>query len=342
MAFPFVYESNFETGDSSEWDSETDTASQLDFPNYSDLAKLPWPSAAPFQGAYCMRAVLSGGTADAFVLEGAIDLAANTTNFYRLYVWFDPDFTGTADDIFNLFELQSSGPVVEVAFGARIVAATNVINFGIGEVAPTSFGANEIERGVWYAIELDVDLDNAGANDGTIDIYVTKEGEPAATTIFATQVASLDQAAVIQGVLGVQDHDATTTGTILFDGIIADDARIYPVTERFSDNVLLTKSAHIFVGQGEVDNVTLMSGAGADNVLTIYDTDKSNSNDATNVKGELKNTANNEVVDPAGMPVQVTRGAFVTLAGTNPRGNLKISRSHTRSVATLRQHGVRS
>ena len=35
MAFPWIFHSNFESGNNSEWDSETDTGAQLDFPHYS-------------------------------------------------------------------------------------------------------------------------------------------------------------------------------------------------------------------------------------------------------------------------------------------------------------------
>lgn len=324
MAFPYIFESNFEVGTAGEWDSETDTGSQLDFPHYSELSRFPWSTAAPFRGAYCMRATLSGGTADAFVLEGDMDIAADTSRSIRFMMWVSPSFTGTADDTINILEMQSSGNTPEITFGMRVVAATNAINFGIGETAPTSWGSQDIERGKWYTIEIEAHLDDGGSNDGTIDLYVTPEDAPAATEVHATQVASLDQAAVIQGVLGVQDHLATTTGVILFDQLVMDDARVYPITDRFDETLLLTKNGHAFVGRGEVDNISLLSGAGTDCVVTVYDTDKADTNDATNFRLELKNTANNEIVDPAGTPVEITRGAYVTLSGTNPRALVKL------------------
>lgn len=326
MAFPWLFEANFETGDNTEWDSETDTASQLDFPSYKELARSPHRTSAPYSGAYCMRAQLTGGTADAFVTEGDIDIAAGVNRFVKFDIWFSDDFTGTADDTFHLFEAQSTGPAIEATMGARIVASTNVINLGIGEVAPTVFGALAIERGKWYTVELDITLDSGGPNDGTIDMYVTREGDSAASAVHVSQVGSLNQAAVIQGVLGIQNHLATTTGTILFDNYVFDDARVYPKVDRFSETVMLTKSGHVFVGPGIVENVSLLSGAGTDNVLSVFDTDSGNTNDASNVVIELKNTANNEIVDPAGAPVSMRRGAYVQLSGTNPRALVKISR----------------
>lgn len=325
MAFPFTFESNFETGDSSEWDSETDTASQLDFPSYKDLARLPHRTAAPYSGAYCMRVVLDGDTADAFVLEGDLNIAADGNEFIKFDMWISPDFDATADDTINIFEAQSTGPVVEATFGMRYVAATDVINFGIGETAPTSWGSLAIERGVWYTIELDITLDDGGSNDGTIDLYVTKEGDKPGA-VHASQVASLDQAAVIQGVLGVQGQLATTTGTILFDNFVSDDARVFPRVNRWHEEVLLTKSAHAFVGPGVIQNITLLAGAGTDCVLSVFDTDEANVDDANNIVVELKNTANSETVDPAGVPVQIHKGAYVQLAGTNPRAMVQMKR----------------
>ncbi len=336
MAFPFVFESNWESG-AIEWDSETDTADQLDVAHYSELARFPWPTAAPWSGAYCLRAQLTGGTADAFLTEGDLNIAADTVNYLSFNIWFSPDFSATANDTFNILELIATA-TVEVTFGGRITAADDQIELGIGELAPTSFGA-DIKKGVWYTVELAVDIDDGAGDDGTIDIYVHADGSPSTDDVYATQVGSLDQGAITSGVLGIQDHLATTTGTILIDNFKQDDARLYPPTDRFPDEILLTKSGHALVGDGCIENVSLLSGAATDCIVGIYDTDKANTNDASNLRLELKNTANNEVVDPAGTPVSVKRGAFVQLSGTNPRAIVKIGTGR-RSVGTIRALGI--
>ncbi len=117
---------------------------------------------------------------------------------------------------------------------------------------------------------------------------------------------------------------STTTGTLLFDQFVFDDLQIFPFKRRFVEDVLVTKDQHLFVGNGRIENITLMSGAGTDCVVSIYDTDEADTNDASNIVAELKNTANNEVVDPAGMPAQITRGAYVVMTGTDPRALVKI------------------
>ena len=340
MAFPYVFQSNFEIAATPfGFDSETDTGTQLDLPHYSVLANLPWPTAAPYNGAYCLRAVLSGGTADAFVTEGDCNIALATNNFFAFNIWFSPDFTGTADDTFNLFEAQSTASVAEVTVSGRIVAATNVINLGIGKVAATSWSAYEIERGKWYTVEVDTTPATAGV--GTIDLYLTKEEQVSAALIAATQVGSLTNLEVTHAVIGIQDHLATTTGTILFDRFFQDDARIYAQQDRFNPVKTLTQSGHAFVGPGTVCNVTLLSGAGTDCVLQVFDTDIGNSNDHDNCRLELKNTANNETVDPAGVPFDVIRGCYVVLTGTNPRAKIKYHSAVMGSVGTIRGYGLK-
>lgn len=336
MAFPWIFQSNFEAGTVGEWDSETDTGSQLDVAHYSELARFPWPTAAPLSGAYCLRLRLTGGTADAVVTEGDLNVAADALSWFGFGIWFSPNFTATANDTVNLLELQETGNAAMATFGFRVVSATGVINLGIGKAAPTTFSSAALERGVWYWVDLRVELDDGGTNDGTIDLYVTRVGDPAATTVHATQVATLDQTAVTHGVLGAQDHLATTKGVILIDDFIQDDLRVYPPTSRYPYEVMLTKSGHAFVGTGTITNVTLLSGAGTDNVLKVFDTDIADTLNAESVLVELKNTANNETVDPAGMPIQVRRGAYVQLSGTNPRALVSIG-AGARSDARVRR-----
>lgn len=317
MAFPWIFEANFERGDNSDWDSETDTAAQLDFPHYSELARFPWPTATPYSGAYCMRVALTGGTADAFVLEGDINIAANATRYIKFDMWLSPDFTGTADDTINLFELQDTNNVIEGTFGLRYVNSTNVINFGIGEVTPTSFTTNDMPLGVWYTIEI-MALNDPGANDGTLDLFITRAGDPAQTTVSVTQVASLDQGAVTHGVLGVQLHLATTTGTILYDNFIMDDARVFPLP-RFSKTPILTQSGHAFIGPGHVSGGQLLT-TGASNVMRLWDTDVADIVSTQNFVAEMDLDSGNFTAVTG--PLKFERGCYVELSGTDPRGQV--------------------
>lgn len=315
MAFPFVFQENFELGTKGNFDTESDTGSLLDFPHVSTLAGINGIGpAAPFRGAYCMRIVM-GDTNDHTLEEADMNVAASGTGWFRFYLYLGNDVAATADDTFNIFELKGTG-TTEAAIGLRITASTDAVEIGIGETAPTAFATPLLTKGVWHAIELKVVVDSGIGNDGTLELFV--DGASVAT------VATLDQGAITDGFLGTQDTLSTTTGTLLFDQFVQDDLRIYPIVDRYPLQLTLTQSSHVFVGPGLVSNVSLLSGAGTDNVLSIYDTSRGNTNDALKIGVELKNTANNELVDPAGMPIQVTRGCFVVMTGTNPRGVVNV------------------
>lgn len=319
MAFPFTGHEDFEAGTvaGSAFNSETDTDAKLDIVHYRDLARVPGLP-APWYGAYCMRVDLAGGTNDAYLQENDTwDIAADGTLYFRFRFFVSADIVMADTDLFSIWQLESSGPVVEACVFLQYTTA-NGLRLGINETASAS-GASflGISTGAWHTVEVFVNLDDGGSNDGTLDLWL--DGGQ------ATQITGLDQAAVVQGKLGAIGIDAgTTRGTLLFDDVTADDARIYGTDDvRFPESKTLYKTGHAFVGPGVIDNVTLLAGAGTDCVLVAYDTDRANVNQEP-LFPALQNTANNEVVDPAGMPIRVQRGCYITLAGTNPRAAVRI------------------
>jgi len=338
MAFAWVYEANWERGDLTDWDtaSTSDTASQLDVLHYSDMARFPWSGMTPHTGAYSLAAVLSGGTGDAHVLEADINVAAAATRWFRWAIWFSPSFDATANDTVSCFELEASG-TTELSVGFRYVAATDVINMGIGETNPTAFGTENIEKGVWYTVEVSVTVDTGTNDNGTASLYVTRAGAPAKTTADAS-VSSLNQGAVTDGTLGVQDHLATTTGTIMFDDFIMDDARIGP-TKRYAEERRLTQSGHLFVGPGRVMQVTLHSGGAADNLVELFDTDQADVTQAP--RAILSNGTAAETVqgEYSSAPLFFTKGCYVRLGGTNPEITASI-RPLALSDANVRRYGL--
>lgn len=314
MAFPFAAEVNFEGGTRGSFDSETDTTGRLDFAHYSDLAAVPGLP-GPFSGAFCMRVDLAPSITDAFVTEtDSWDIAAsgNLHIAFKLFV--------TSNIVMaNLEQFV----VWRVLDGASAVMAVCSVNFtdadglrlGIGKIGATSF--LPLTTNVWHTVELELTLDDGGSNDGTIDLRLDGAA--------ATQVASLDQNATVSGQLGVLDQDAgTTAGVVLFDEVITDDARIFPTTFRYPVTKLLTTSGHAFVGAGRVESVSLLSGGATDNVLSVFDTDRGNTDDASKIVAELNNTANDQLVRHFGDDIQVQRGCFISMSGTNPRALVKI------------------
>lgn len=307
----------------------------LDVPHVSELARFPWSECAPFRGASCLRIALNGGTNDATVTEGDLDIADTVERFFRFYLYVGSNFDATADDTMNLFELQQAGGTIEAALGLRLTAATDLIEIGVGDgVAPTDFSAQGLARNRWYAIEWSVLVSVTPGTLGTQTLYVDGVSRVALTTL-------THAAAIGQGVLGAQNHLATTTGTMLLDQFVMDDLRVYPIVDRFPEHLLLTQSGHAFVGTGCIENISLLSGVGTDNVLTVYDTNRANTNDASKIVVELKNTVNSELIDPAGMPARVHRGCYVALSGTNPRALVKLGGAPAYSAAGLRNWGQR-
>lgn len=76
MAFPYLSEYNVEQGDKGHFDSESDSASRLDFAHYSELARTPGLP-MPWRGAYAMLVNLATSTTDAYLEEtGSWDTAA--------------------------------------------------------------------------------------------------------------------------------------------------------------------------------------------------------------------------------------------------------------------------
>ena len=338
MAFPFLSEYNVEQGDKGHFDSESDSTGRLDFAHYSTLAQTPG-LAMPWRGAYALRANLATSTTDAYLEEtGSWDLSADGTIYFRFMLWISPNITMANNDQFYVLKLQSTGPVDEVVAGLVYTTAAG-LKFGVGETGITS--SLPIEKGKWNCIEVTANIDAGAGNDGTIDYWVNG--------VAGTQVASLDQAAIVQGRFGVMGQGAgTTAGTLLFDALVADDARIYGsynYNERFSENIYLTASSHVFVGHGVLENVQLITG-GTDNVLEVFDTDTANVLDVGKRKVHLLTSTSGEVVDPAGMPITITRGCYVKLSGTQgangPFALVKVGRAvGWGSDGAIRNYGAR-
>lgn len=323
MAFPFLGEESFELGTRGTFDAISNGNSKITFAHASDLAAIPGLP-APFRGAFVMQINLALGTTDAYVQEtGDYDTSTSGTGYSRFYVWFG-GATGSppvmADtDIFSIFQLWSSTNTVEGSIGIQYTTA-NGYRWCVSELAAGTSGSFiPLVLNKWTCIELKWTVDSGG-NDGALTMWV--DGQQ------ATAITGLTQGAITSAIYGAVAIDAgTTRGYLLFDQIVADDAQIYPINVRYPDTLLFTKSGHAFIGPGKVANVTLNSGGGTDNVLTIFDTDVASVLDASNIRVEMKNTANNEMVDPAGMPIYVNRGCYVQLAGTNPRATLQIERA---------------
>ena len=329
MAFPWIMESNFEQGTNAEWTSESDTGSLLDFPHYHTLINDQY-APMPYRGAYCMR-ILAGDTNDHTVTSTSIVCADTATIWTRFYMYVANNFTASADDVFNIYELQQAGGTVESSLGMRITAATNALEIGVGDgTAPSSY-VSYPGRGKWVLVELESSCQTNGT--GKLTLYLNE--------VSAIALTSLTEAAAFgKGVLGTQDTLSTTTGGIYFDQFVVDDLRVYGIPIRYPMEMFITKTQHVFVGQGVV-NVALMSGSSTDSVLQIFDTDQNNTNHTGRMKVELKGVAANTYVDSHFTPVNVQRGCYAVLSGTTPRAMIQVQKAQGYcSEGRIRQHAM--
>jgi hypothetical protein len=260
-----------------------------------------------------MRVNLDPGTQDAYVQENdAFDASADGTVHVKFMLYITSDLVMANSNEFIVLALQSTGPVNEGVIAINYTTA-NGVRIGVGETSASAF--LPFTLGEWHTVELSYNVDAGGGNDGTLTMYL--DG------VAATQVASLDQAAIIQGILGVTGQDAgTTNGRVFFDRVITDDARLYPDNERFPMQVVLTKSQHVFVGPGWVDGFNLLTLTASDNIK-FYDTDTANTNDAQAALVELD--ADN--ITGVSGPLYFHRGCYAVVTGSSCRGTVFLTTS---------------
>lgn len=313
MAFPYVFESNLEGGVATEWGGgETDNGARAAVTHYKSLAKR---GLTPYRGAYAWAVDLNG-TDDATLSDTATLVQADTTTAYYAFDFFIQNGATLADtERIELLELRSAGAdeaVVSLYY-------TTADGFIVGAVKTSATAlANKTgacTTGVWHHAEVKLNLQSGGT--GTIDFYL--DGNAC-----GTQTANITSAAVTGGYWGVLNQGAVGTGWIVLDRFIADDARIYPDNDRFSQSVVLTKSQHVFVGYGCIDAAALVSETD-DNQILLYDTDTAQSGAGLDWKAML----NFEAITSVSGPLEFHRGCYAVLSGTNPQGIVHLMSSNS-------------
>ncbi len=311
MAHPWLTGNGFEDGTLGHFDAEVDTESRLDFPHYTTLAGIPGMP-MPYRGAYCARVNLVT-TADAYLQEtGSWDTAAAGVIYFRFYFWMGGGPVMATTNEFVIFQLWSGVADVEASVVVNYTTADGY-RIGVGEAAGAQFLPLVLNQ--WHCVELRVDVDAGGGNDGTLDLTV--DG------VAATQVTGLNQAAITSGVIGVVGQDAgTTQGIVLFDDVIADDAQIYPNRSRYPYHRVVTFSQHLFVGPGAVV-MAVTQTVGASDTAKFYDTDTASTTDESNLVIEL----NNAKFDAANTgPFVFQRGCYAVLS-SDARVDVLLSRA---------------
>lgn len=312
MAFPYTFFENFEDGTLGNFNSETDTGSALDFPHYTQLTRTNDPT--PYRGAHMLRVDLANvGGNTAYVQENdGFDLALDATLYIMFTLFVTDDLTMAASDLFQLFSMQSTGPVDEAC--VFIFNNAGSIELHANETASTTGSISKaLELGKWHTVELYVNLDAGGGNDGTLDCWL--DGVQ-----IGSQITALNQGAIVQARLGAMGTDAgTTAGRIFIDRIIADDERIRSMT-RWANHRELVDNEYFFLGQGDLANIHILSTSG-DEVVKVFNTDGKNE---TYTSGAINRT--DPIIELGATSIKstsgnfhFTRGCYVEMSGTSPR-----------------------
>jgi hypothetical protein len=296
MAHPWLADKNWETGDTSEWDSVEDGDSKFVVRHYTDLARLS-PPMTPYSGAYAAHIDLSLGTADAYAIEED-DFDAAT--IYIGFAFQAKDLAMDDGDVGTILSLNSSGDTPEVTV-AVLRDGNDILLQATGEASTVSTSLIQNE---WHWIEL------KAVNDDRLTFYVDgyEVGE----------VTSLTQDVVVEAWYGLSNADTSLTGHLLLGRIVADDARL-GVLPRFLISPVITKSMHLFIGPGTVETAALISST-AGNIARLYDTDRGDTLPQQGFLAELTLTENSAIEGP----IFFSKGCYVEMTGTNPRAQVTI------------------
>jgi len=324
MAFPPVFQENYEDGSRGNWDAETDSQSILSFPHYSTLARQE-PHAIPFRGNYACQVDLAGhtGTTAATLQHNALDMSVNTTRHFRWYMYVSNLVIAASDrlQIFSIRATNTEHVVVEILNSAGSILLRAGQNSTGGTLRSTSLTQN-----TWLCVELSLLYDGDGSGDGTIDFFVQGAQVGAQLTALTQAASTRFNLGTFVGATGV--NTGITSGIILFDEFMIDDERVYPFYERFPQRMVLTESGHVAAGPGRISEITLLSGGAADNTLRVFDSDAAVITDPTNlIVPELRNMNANETVPWDIKPDSgyFNRGVYVDLTGTDPRAMVTLA-----------------
>lgn len=310
-SFPYDFQANFETGDDSEFTSTIGT--QVSVKDYKYLARnRAW--GMPFRGAYALFAELGVDT-DSYVRSTSIAIGSggNEHSRFMFYIGDDVEATTTTEVILYTME-----PAV-AAVGVRIESGGD-IKFGIRSNTD-AFTTSDIvlEKGKWYTAELH----SATTNGNTCTARLKELG------IELETVNDVVTGAITEGRLGVigvgAGSLADVSGSIILDQLVHDVSRVYGVDERFPQRLLINDSQqHVFVGSGCIEDIQLLAGAGTDCVLEVYDTDEADTT-MSNLVARVTNNTSGETVNYEGrLPIRVSKGAYITLSGTDPQAVISI------------------
>ena len=270
MAFPWVFEENFETGAEGRFTGTTvDTLGKLDFPGPQDDLDVP-----PYLGGYAMRVNLERGVAPAYVVgDLSFNIANGVTQYARIMLRLSDDFKAPGvNDAVSIFRLNSGAGVEEAAIGivrsdkGELMIAVRNPDYASG----AWIRGIEVNRNEWLCLEITA----ASVAGALSELRVHCNG----SQVSAIGMTWLTLTSFWMGAITQTDD---VRGTLYFDSILIDEDRlvapqILDPRRLDGETITLTKTGYAFVGPGEVVCTTLiaMGTTTSDHVAQLYDTDR--------------------------------------------------------------------
>lgn len=308
-SFPFQFEANFEVSDASEFTATVGT--QVAVEHYKELARNgAW--GVPYRGAYALQGTFGTDT-DSYVRSTSITIGSGSVGYSRFMFYIGDDVSASTTTEVLLYTTE---PAV-AGIGLRIESGGD-IKFGIasnGSALTTSDVV--LEKGRWYTAELTADTTNTNTCTATLDDAVSVTIANGVVT-GATTESRLGITGIGAGSL------ANIEGTVTLDELATDSARLYGFDSRYPQRLLVTKTSHVFVGSGNIEDIQLIAGAGTDCELNIYDTETADTNPQNLIFRQTNNTSDEATNYNGRDKIKCHKGAYVTMSGTDPRAVISL------------------
>lgn len=314
MAFPYIFEENFESGTRGNFTSETDPGSGLSFVSEREMGEV-----YPALGCYAMKVELDKLVhGSMYVASTAFATSANVTRFARFPVYVPSNVQAQSNEsavvLLNLVN-STGGREAAVCLARRdpdgVVFTLN------GTVDPYGYIKPRLDD--WNWIEVTWTVANSPTENGESSMWIN------GSKIWNTDTA---EAAITEGRFGAGLLSGAWTGCLYFDHIVCDEDRLYlPAVTRKNvagHTSLFTQSGFVFCGSGSITSVqSLDTGGMQDARVRIYDTD----NPSRIVESDKRVDRKWDEYAPM-VPTSFERGAYVLLSGTTPQALVAVGSVH--------------
>jgi hypothetical protein len=315
MAFPWLFEENFELGTKGDFDSETDTDNRLDFAGPADLAG-DGLGVAPYRGAYVIRVNMSKSNTDAYVEDAAFGVSLGTTRWLRHYLMLSDDFTMSDGDVVNIFGVYSSGPTFEMGVGIMRKDPDGVVLVAQNAIAHTGGPFIKIVPGAGPASKSSTSLMRRIPRLGCTltATRCSRPASPPARSLLLGLGPCLRPAISAATYIGIRSCSTISACCPSPKGR-------WTAPTSINATLTFTKSGFAFVGSGEILEVQAIDNGSDDARVKVFDAD------TPKMIAEYDKRIDRRFDNHLRLqPTNFLRGAFVQLSGTNPQALVRVGK----------------